>query len=90
MSLLKRLWERLAGTVTNKEAEVVEGASVEELFKQLCADNGMRGITVRKSGLADEFVAWYQGAQNRQSILNSLESFKNSSNVAKKYIGDWE
>ena len=71
-------------------AQVVEGESVEELFKKICADNGIRGREANKSGLLAEFVAWYQGAQNRQSILNSLESFKNFSDVAKNKIGDWK
>ena len=71
-------------------AQHVEGESVEELFKKICADNGMRAREANKSGLVSEFVAWYQGAQNRQSILNSLESFKNFSDVANRKIGDWK
>tara|TARA_R100001509_G_scaffold54467_1_gene29831 strand:+ start:520 stop:819 length:300 start_codon:yes stop_codon:yes gene_type:complete len=72
-------------------AQVVEGQSVEELFFEICVSNGLRAREARKSGLVEEFIKWYTGDQNRKSILQSLDSFIENNEVAKRKItGTWK
>ena len=70
-------------------AQVVDNESVQDIFIQLCVDNGLRRRVVVKSGLLDAFCDWYSGAHNRKAVLESLDRFKNENEIAKQKIGDW-
>ena len=93
------LWDNIRGWFAKEEpqqpagetAQIVEGQSVEDLFFEICVDNGLRAREARKSGLVEEFVKWYTGDQNRKSILQSLDSFIEINEVAKRKItGTWK
>lgn len=74
------LWDRILSlfqTAEETTEEAVEDKqSVEELFRQICAEHGIGRKVLNSVQGAEKFEAWYEGPCDRESILASLAEFK--------------